>query len=402
MSADPLLAHPRLFVTIVLDGVGIGAAPDAGEYGDEDADTLGHIVEKLDVSLPNLTRLGLGCIRPLRGVESVQYPGASFGRMRERAAGKDSTSGHWELAGLRLEKPFPLYPDGFPEQLLEMFRLEAGVDGVLGNVAASGTEIIARHGAEHLRSGFPIVYTSADSVFQVAAHIDAIPLDRLYAICHAARERVLTGRHAVGRVIARPFEGHPGMFERISAARRDFSLKPPGPALPQVLGAAGVETVSVGKVADLFAGIGFSRKVKTRSNEEGTGAILSEIRRHAENPADRFVWANLVDFDQEFGHRNNPEGFARALEAFDMALPELTTALPTGARLCITADHGNDPTTPGTDHTRELVPLLYFDGRTGRDLGVRDSFCDHAATALAYFGVPSGERARLVMGASFE
>lgn len=376
-----------LFVTLVLDGVGIGAQADAAHYGDADSDTLGHVCATVHPRLPNLTRLGLGCLAPLTGVPPVPAPAASFGRMREVSAGKDSTTGHWELAGLRLDRPFPTYPDGFPPEVIEAFLAETGCADVLGNRPASGTAIVSELGARHQATGHPIVYTSADSVFQVAAHVDTIPLDALYRMCEVARERVCVGPHAVGRVIARPFGGAEGAYVRRSSARRDFSLRPPRTTLQEALQAQGVRTVSVGKIADLFAGAGFDEAHKTKSNEDGVRETLHQMRRLGGAPEPAFLWVNLVDFDQEYGHRNDPEGFARALEAFDAALPELLDALPPDGRLVITADHGNDPTTPSTDHSREHVPLLYCGGEApGRDLGLRASFNDHAATAAAYFG----------------
>ena len=374
-----------LFVTIILDGVGIGAQPDASRYGDALSDTLGHVCAAARPSLPNLGRLGLGCIRPLDGVPCVETPVASYGKMLETAAGKDSTTGHWELAGLALGEPFPVYPEGFPDDVIRAFCRVAQVDGVLANRPASGTDVLIEEGERHLRTGRPIVYTSADSVFQVATHVDVVPLDRLYAWCEAARKEVCVGRHGVGRVIARPFDGESGAFRRLSDHRKDLSLRPPGPTLPSALAGAGIHTVSVGKVADLFAGEGFHATVKTKSNDEGVLG-LEEAMRTADRPT--FVWANLVDFDQEYGHRNDLEGFARALEAFDRALPRLLGALPAGARLVITADHGNDPTTAGTDHAREYVPVLYVGDGVSRDLGTRSTFADHAATVAAYFGVP--------------
>lgn len=377
----------QLFVTIVLDGVGIGEQPDAGRYGDEGSHTLGHVCETARPALPNLTRLGLGCIAPLEGVPPVEAPLASYGRMREVSAGKDSTTGHWELAGLRLDRPFPTYPDGFPEEVIRAFVERAGCSGVLGNRPASGTAIIEALGARHQETGLPIVYTSADSVFQVAAHVDTIPLDDLYRLCRIAREEVCVGAHAVGRVIARPFTGTPGAYTRISAARKDYALPPPAETIQETLQRHGVRTVSVGKVADLFGGVGFDAAHKTKSNDEGVAATLEQMRAAARDGQPTFIWVNLVDFDQEYGHRNDPSGFARALEAFDRAIPDLMQALPSGGRLVLTADHGNDPITPSTDHSREYVPLLVY-GDTPRDLGIRAAFDDHAATVAAYFGAP--------------
>ncbi|RMH49432.1 MAG: phosphopentomutase [Bacteroidetes bacterium] len=391
--SDPSPAS--LFVTIVLDGVGIGAQPDADRYGDAGSNTLGHVCAVARPHLPHLTALGLGHIAPLAGVPAVPTPQAHFGRMQEVSAGKDSTTGHWELAGLHLTRPFPTYPEGFPDDLIRSFLEATGCPGVLGNRPASGTAIIAELGARHLETGYPIVYTSADSVFQIAAHKDVIPLDELYRLCAVTRERVCVGEHAVGRVIARPFVGTPGAFERVSGERKDFALPPPRPPLQERLRRHGVHTVAVGKIGDLFAGVGFDALHKTRTNAEGLAITLAQIRAAGERPT--FLWTNLVDFDQEYGHRNDPAGFAAALEAFDAALPALLAHLPEAACLLITADHGNDPTTPGTDHTREYVPVLLVHGAPpGEPLGTRRTFADHAATVADYFGAPT-----LPMGTSF-
>ena len=378
-----------LFVTIVLDGAGVGDAPDAAAWGDAGADTLGHVVRGQRPALPNLERWGLG--RLVDGVGGAGAPAASWGRMTERAAGKDSTTGHWALAGLVLTEPLPTYADGFPPDVIDAFCGRAGVDGVLGNRAASGTAIIEALGEEHERTGRPIVYTSADSVFQVAAHVGTTPLGELYRMCRAARDEVCVGEHAVGRVIARPFAGAPGAYERLSDKRRDYSLLPPRPTLLDALQQAGVRTVCVGKIASLFGGAGVDVDVKTAGNADGVERTLAAIREAAVSGESTFVWTNLVDFDELFGHRNDAAGYARALEAFDAALPAFEAALPDGAALLLTADHGNDPTYPGTDHTRERVPvLLYRPGRAGRDLGTGDTFADHAATVAAFFGVEWG------------
>lgn len=375
-----------MFVTIVLDGVGIGAQPDADAYGDAGSDTLGHVCAAERPALPNLTRLGLGRIADLNGLPPVDEPAASFGRMTEVSAGKDSTTGHWELAGIRLDAPFPTYPDGFPPEVVERFKERTGERGVLANKPASGTDVIAEFGPEHARTGWPIVYTSADSVFQVAAHTGVIPLERLYELCRIAREEVCVGAHAVGRVIARPFEGEAGAYERLSAKRKDYSRTPTATTLQEALQEAGVRTVAVGKIGDLFGNVGFDEVKKTTSNAEGVARTIEAIREADERT---FVWTNLVDFDQLFGHRNDAGGFAEALEAFDRALPEIVATLPDGARLLLTADHGNDPCFPGTDHTREHVPILLLTKGEpgGRDLGLRATFADHAATVAAHFGV---------------
>ena len=379
--------NAKLFVTIVLDGVGIGEQPDSAQFGDAGSNTLGHVCAVAHPALPNMAALGLGCIIPLEGVPAAASPRANYGRMREVSAGKDSTTGHWELAGLRLEHPFPTYPLGFPAEMIDSFLEKTGYDAVLGNKAASGTVIIDELGATHQRTGQPIVYTSADSVFQIAAHKDTIALDELYRICQIARGAVCVGEHAVGRVIARPFLGEPGGYTRIQAERKDFSRLPPW-TLQQTLREQGVRTISVGKIDSLFGGLGFDEAYKTRSNAQGIDKTLRLLRAFSPESPPTFIWINLVDFDELYGHRNNPDGFARALEAFDKAVPALLDALPQGARLVLTADHGNDPTTPSTDHSREHVPLLVYGRDAGCDLGIRPSFNDHAATVAAYFGVP--------------
>ena len=377
-----------MFVTIVLDGVGIGAQPDACLFGDEGSHTLGHVCAVARPRLPHLAALGVGHIAPLAGVPASALPLASFGKMRQMSAGKDSTTGHWELAGIATARPHPTFPAGFPPDLIERFIRRTGVAGILGNAPASGTEIIAELGEEHMRSGHPIVYTSADSVFQIAAHVGIIDAASLYSIARITREEVCTGSARVTRVIARPFTGEKGAFRRLSAARRDFSVPPPGRALPEMLQAAGVRTVGVGKVASLFCGRGFDRSVATRSNSHALGEILRLMQQAGNVPT--FVWANLIEFDELYGHRNDAHGFARALEAFDGCIPELLGRLPPDGRLVITADHGNDPTMDSTDHSREFVPVLYAGGEAARDLGTRRSFADHAATVAGFFGLRIG------------
>lgn len=376
---------PSKAVLIILDGVGIGALPDAGEYGDEGSNTLGNLARVSGgLDLPNLELAGLGNIAPLDGISPQKDPVACFGKMAEASPGKDSTSGHWEIAGLILDKPFPTYPDGFPREVIEPFERAIGRE-VLGNKAASGTEIIKELGDEHVRTGKPIVYTSADSVFQLAAHVDVIPLDELYRICRIARDQ-LSGAHAVGRVIARPFEGPSGSFSR-TRDRKDFSLCPPAPTLMDRLMEKGLKTVSVGKVDHLFAKRGFTDMVHTTSNAEVIARIIEQVEREFAG----LVFANLVDFDMLWGHRNNPEGFRKGLEEFDEALPRIMEALKADDMLVITADHGNDPTTPSTDHSREYVPLLVYGKsfRSGVDLGVRSTFSDLGATIGALFDTPT-------------
>jgi phosphopentomutase len=380
------LRHPPpKVVLIILDGVGIGALPDARDYGDEGSNTLGNLARVSGgLDLPNLQRAGLGNIAPLEGIAPRSDSTANFGKMAEASPGKDSTSGHWEIAGLILDKPFPTYPDGFPPEVIQPFEKAIG-RGILGNKAASGTEIIKELGDEHVRTGKPIVYTSADSVFQIAAHVDVIPLEELYRISRIARDQ-LTGKHAVGRVIARPFEGPSGGFTR-TPDRKDFSLCPPGPTLMDELMAKGFKTVSIGKVDHLFAKRGFTDMIHTRSNAE----VIERTIEQAGRDISGLVFANLVDFDMLWGHRNNPEGFRKGLEEFDRALPRIMAPLGADDVLVITADHGNDPTTPSTDHSREYVPLLVYGKslRSGVDLGTRSTFADLGATIGEIFGTPT-------------
>jgi phosphopentomutase len=377
-----LIQPPQRVLLIILDGVGIGALPDAGKYGDEGSNTLGNLAEAVGgLSVPNLERLGLANIAPLMGVEPQSKPLASFGMMAEASPGKDSTSGHWEIAGLILDRPFPVYPNGFPPEVMDSFRKATGKE-YLGNKPASGTEIIKELGDEHSRTGRPIVYTSADSVFQIAAHEAVIPPDELYEICKKAR-CILTGEHAVGRVIARPFAGTTGAYYR-TPRRKDFSLAPPRKTLLDLLQEEGIESVSIGKVDYLFAKRGFARSVHTPSNRETIKAIIAA---EAEQTGG-LVFANLVDFDMLWGHRNNVEGFNQALEEFDRALPGIMDGLRREDVMVITADHGNDPTTPSTDHSREHVPLLVYGKnlRCGVDLGRRETFADLGATIGEIFG----------------
>ncbi len=368
----------RRAVILVLDGVGIGAAPDAAQYGDVGSDTLGNLARALGgLDLPNLAAAGLGCIAPLDGVAPAARPAGAWGAMRPASAGKDSTAGHWEIAGVHLERPFPTYPHGFPPELIALFARQTG-RGVLGNVAASGTEIITRFGAEHERTGSWIVYTSADSVFQIAAHEGVVPVDELYTACETAR-RQLVAPHDVSRVIARPFAGTAGAYER-TLNRRDYSLPPPTETLLDALAAAGVPRAGVGKVDDLFAGRAL-RSRHTADNVEGIGAILEWLR----GDQGGMLFANLVDFDTLYGHRNDAVGFERALREFDQALPTIRAALREDDLLFITADHGNDPTTGSSDHAREIVPLLAL-GRAVRPvaLGVRATFSDLGATVAEW------------------
>lgn len=367
----------------VLDSVGVGELPDAGDYGDSGSNTLGNISRAVGgLNMPNLGRLGLGNIIPIEGVPPAESPAASYGRMAEKSAGKDTTTGHWEMAGIIMEKPFPVYPGGFPPDFIKSYEEKIG-RRVLGNKAASGTAIIEELGAEHMKTGFPIVYTSADSVFQIAAHEEIIPLEELYRICRIARE-MLSGEHAVGRVIARPFEGKPGSFRR-TVNRHDFSLKPPGATLLNTLANNGVQVTAVGKIRDIFAGEGVTNAVTTKGNKEGMDKSLQLM----ESDITGLVFTNLVDFDMLYGHRNNPRGYGDALEELDRWLPRLFNALKEDDVLIITADHGCDPTTPSTDHSREYVPLLVYGKQVlgGVDLGVRENFADIAATVAEIFGL---------------
>ena len=373
------MAFDRI-VWIVLDSVGIGEMPDAAAYGDAGSDTLGNIARQRRLQLPNLCRWGLANIRSFEGLSPVAHPLASYGRCALASPGKDTTTGHWEMAGIHLEKPLPLFPNGFPRELMERLENEIG-RSTLGNKAASGTEIIAELGEEHMETGSPIVYTSADSVFQIAAHEDVIPLFELYKICEQARE-MLRGPYEVGRVIARPFEGEPGAFKR-TTNRRDYATPPPKGMLLDQLSAAKVEVSSVGKIFDVFLGRGIGDHEKTRSNADGMAKTLSMLTEMKHG----LLWTNLVDFDQNFGHRNDVEGYARALEEADAWLPQLEASLGANDLAILTADHGCDPTTPSTDHSREYVPLLMY-GKNARavNLGTRATLSDIGQTVADNFG----------------
>ncbi len=370
-------------VVVVLDSLGVGELPDAAQFGDAGCHTLLHILARMpDLALPNLRSLGL--LR-LLGAQDAVLPQAGWGKMAERSRGKDTTTGHWELSGLVLDKPFPTFPHGFPAAFLERFSQAVGRP-CIGNCTASGTEIIQRLGDEAVRRGALIVYTSADSVFQVAAHEEVVPLSELYAICQTARG-MLTGDLAVGRVIARPFVGGQGKYVR-TANRRDFSLEPTGRTMLDALQAAGRDVLAVGKISDIFAGRGITESFPTHGNEEGERALLDLLERDFSG----LLFVNLVDFDMLYGHRRDAEGYGRALEHFDRTLGEALRRLRPGDLLAVTGDHGCDPTFRGTDHTREYVPLLLHGGATG-DLGVRTSFSDLAATVCRHLGVAwaSGE-----------
>jgi phosphopentomutase len=366
---------------VVCDSFGIGGAPDAALYGDEGSNTLGNCARAVGgIHAPNLASLGLGLLADIPGVEPRAEPGTLHGRLTERSAGKDSTTGHWEMAGVVLERPFPTYPDGLPAEVIKPFE-EAIGRGVIGGEAASGTEIIARLGEEHLRTAKPIVYTSGDSVFQVACHEDVAPVETLYDWCLIAR-RLLDGEHRVGRVIARPFTGTPGSFRR-TAGRRDFSVEPPQPTLLDQCVGEGVAVFGVGKIGDVFAGRGLTEYSYSKSNDHGIDLTLG----FAERPGPSLVFANLVDFDTTYGHRNDPRGYAGCVEAFDRRIPELVSSLHDGV-LFVTGDHGCDPTTAPTDHSRERVPVL-GSGFSGPaiDLDVRSSFADLGASVAELLGI---------------
>ena len=366
---------------IVLDSVGIGYLPDAEKFGDQGAATLPHIAEELGgLDLPNLEKLGLGNIRDIEGINKVKEPQAAFGRMKEQSNGKDTTTGHWELAGLVSQNPFPTYPNGFPEEVMEQFHEAIGRES-LGNKPASGTVIIEELGAEHLSTAKPIVYTSADSVFQIAAHEDVIPVEELYEMCKKAR-KILQGEHAVARVIARPFVGELGDFTR-TANRKDFSLTPPQETILDKLKESGQDVLAVGKIENIFAGQGVTDAVHTTDNMDGVDKTLEYL--NADNQG--LIFSNLVDFDQKYGHRRNPAGYAQALKNFDDRLPEIISALNDDDLLMIVADHGCDPTYEGTDHTREYVPLLVYGAQAGVDLGTRETFADLAASIAEILSV---------------
>ena len=372
------------FFIIILDGVGVGELPDAAKYNDSGSNTLCNMAKVVGgLQLPNLQKLGLGNITEIKGINKVDHSFASYGKLAEVSAGKDSTTGHWELAGLYVQTDFSYFPKGFPAELVEKFKDKTGCKGVLGNKPASGTEIIKVLGEEHLRTGFPIIYTSADSVFQIAAHEQVIPLEELYEICSITREEVLTLPLQVGRVIARPFVGEPGNFIR-TTNRRDYSLDPPEPTILDLLLAEGIDTVAIGKVNDLFNFKGIKIGEKIKSNEEGCAKLLE----YSQSASGTFIFANLVDFDVYYGHRNDPEGFANKLKEFDDFLPEFLNSLDETDKIVITADHGNDPTTPSTDHSREYVPLLFYQKNAkGKNLGARKTFSDVAKTAADFFNI---------------
>lgn len=370
-------------ILIVLDSVGIGYLPDAHLYGDEGSNTLGHIAAQIsDIKIPNLIKLGLGNIDMENGLPKAVFPQAAYGKAAEMSAGKDTTTGHWEIAGTILGKPFPTFPDGFPISFMEKFEEVIGIK-TLGNYSASGTAIIDDLGDDHVQTGFPIVYTSADSVFQIAMHEDVISIEKQYEICQIARD-MLVGEYEVGRVIARPFTGISGNYTRTSR-RKDFATLPPDNILDAIQN-QGKEVLGIGKIYDIFAGKGITRSIKTTNNKEGIVATISAIKND-----DKFslMFTNLVDFDMHFGHRRDVLGYAACLEEFDVCIPELLAAMDEDDVLIITADHGNDPTWAGTDHTREYIPILIFGQHipAGYHFGTRSSFADLAATVADVLGI---------------
>ncbi len=374
-------------ILVVLDSCGIGAMPDARDFGEEEpADTLGHIDQRRPLNVPNLARLGLGNIKPFPHLKPAAHPEGAYGKAALASPGKDTTTGHWEMAGIILERPLPLYPQGFPPEVIEPFERAIGRK-VLGNCPASGTEIIKQLGAEHMRTGSPIVYTSADSVFQIAAHEEVIPLAELYRICKIARDlldRLDGGKHRVGRVIARPFVGQPGSFTR-TRNRHDYAIPPPEGMLLDRLHAAGIFTYGVGKIHDVFCGRGLSGHVDMKNNADGMEKTLEAMTQHSTG----FIFTNLVDFDMLYGHRNDVEGYARAVEEFDRDLERTLEALQPADLLVLTADHGCDPTTRSTDHSREYVPVLAAGprARCGVALGLRRSLADLGQTVAENFSV---------------
>ena len=387
-------AFKRIFL-IVMDSVGIGEAPDAEAFGDKGADTLGHIAERMNgLKMPNLAKMGLGNIRDIKGIERAEQPTAYYTKSKEASSGKDTMTGHWEIMGLNISTPFQVFPDGFPEALIDQLVAKTGRQ-VIGNIPASGTEIIERLGEEHMKTGALIVYTSADSVLQIAAHEDVVPLDELYRICEIARELTMADEFKVGRVIARPFIGEPGSFNR-TANRHDYALKPFNRTVMDELKDSGYDVIAIGKISDIFDGEGVTQSLRTVSNMDGMDKLLQTV----EQDFTGLSFLNLVDFDAMYGHRRDPEGYGKALEEFDARIPEVLEKLKEDDLLIITADHGNDPIHAGTDHTREYVPILMYSKRfTGaKEIPVRDTFADMGATVAANFNVKMPAYGQNMMG----
>ncbi len=369
---------------IILDSAGIGAMPDAADWGDSGADTIGNILKTRKVNLPNLQNLGLGNIKELNDLPAVENPSGNYGKCTLKSNGKDTTTGHWEIAGIVMEKAFPTFPQGFPQRIIDEFVSEAKVPGVLANVPASGTEVIKQFGAEHIKTGKPIIYTSADSVFQIAAHEEIIPVERLYEICEIAR-KILDGEDQVGRVIARPFLGtNEDDFKR-TENRHDYAVPPPADNLLPLLKNENLDVVCIGKIASIYDSIGVTEELTAKNNEQSINQTINALNTETKG----LIFSNLVDFDMLYGHRRDAEGYARALEDFDARLPEIYAALKDDDLLIITADHGNDPTHKGSDHTREYTPLLVYgkSAKQGANLGTRQSLSDIGQTVAENFGV---------------
>ena len=377
---------------VVLDSAGIGEMPDAADWGDAGADTLGHILERRKVVLPNLQSLGLGNITPLAGLAAVDAPIGSFGKCTLKSDGKDTTTGHWEMAGIILKQGFPTFPQGFPDRIIDRFVAEANVPGVLGNIPASGTEIIKQLGEEHVATGKPIVYTSADSVFQIAAHEEVIPIDRLYEICEIARN-ILHGDDEVARVIARPFLGSNSADFKRTENRHDYAVPPPTDNLLPLLANAGLDVVCIGKIASIYDSLGVTEELVGKNNDQAVDSTIEALNAESRG----LIFSNLVDFDMLYGHRRDPAGSARALEEFALRLPEIMSAMKDNDLLILSADHGNDPTKEGSDHTREYVPLLVYgrEAHAGVALGTRQSLSDIGQTIAENFGL------RIADGVSF-
>ncbi|HTK26951.1 MAG TPA: phosphopentomutase [Pyrinomonadaceae bacterium] len=379
-----MTAKFRRVCLMVLDSAGIGEMPDAAAWGDAGADTLGHILDSRKVDLPNLQKLGLGNIRPLAHLPAIENPIGSYGKCTLKSNGKDTTTGHWEMAGIVLEKAFPTFPDGFPPEIIDEFVAKAKVPGVLGNIPASGTEIIKSLGEEHVRTGKPIVYTSADSVFQIAAHEEVIPVERLYEICEIARD-ILDGDAKVGRVIARPFTGTVADNFMRTENRHDYAVPPPSENLLPLLSSSGLDVVCIGKIASIYDSVGVTQDLTAKNNNQAIDQTINALNAESHG----LIFSNLVDFDMLYGHRRDTEGYARALEHFDGRLPDILDAMRGDDLLIITADHGNDPTAPGSDHTREFAPLLVYgkNAKSGVNLGTRGSLADIGQTIAENFGV---------------
>jgi len=373
------------FVLMIIDGFGIGEMPDAADFGDVGSDTFGNMLRQQPVRVPNLQRLGIANIRPLENLAAVADPAGAYGRGATRSNGKDTATGHWEMAGILTDTPFPTYSDGFPPQVIAAFEAAVGRQ-VIGNRPASGTEIIKELGAEHVATGKLIVYTSADSVFQIAAHEQVVPLPELYRICQTARQ-ILQGPDRVGRVIARPFVGTPGNFKR-TTNRHDYAVPPPAPTLLDRMKERGLDVIGIGKIPDIYCHMGVTQEVHTVSNMDGVDKTLEALRA----PSRGLIFTNLVDTDTLYGHRNDVPGYARALEEYDARLPEVYAAMQDDECLMITSDHGNDPTTPSTDHSREYVPILAYHRRMARgvDLGIRPTLADIGQTIAENFGLRIG------------